>query len=105
MSQTAVLTAVQPDISYHPNWEKYIARRNRRVQNENLEKTLPTGFPDRLKSPLVWEGEDFKDEKEWVLTLDEEQWKEVKDALSYFQGRPFQPRRNFSGWRIVIEQD
>ena len=88
MSQTTTVTLApsQPDISYHPSWENYIARRDRRVQTELLARTLPTGFPAKLHSPLVWEDADFKDEAEWTLTLKDEQWVEIEEALAFFKG-------------------
>lgn len=47
----------QPDIAYHPDWDKYQARTARRLQSEALPKTLPDGFPPELKGQLVWDGE------------------------------------------------
>ena len=88
MSQTTtkVLSPSQPDISYHPSWENYVARRDRRVQTESLATTLPNGFPAKLYSPLVWEGTDFTDEAQWTLTLDDQQWIEIEEALAFFKG-------------------
>lgn len=57
MPTTETIThSVQPDIQYHPDYEKYQARTLRRKQNEVLQVTLPDGFPPQLDSPLVWEG-------------------------------------------------
>ncbi|KAI1055266.1 hypothetical protein LB505_009528 [Fusarium chuoi] len=47
----------QPDISYHPDWDKYQARVARRTQTDDLTKSLPEGFPKELKGDLVWDGE------------------------------------------------
>lgn len=44
---------MQPDIQYHPDYEKYQARTERRKATEILTKTLPAGFPAELISPLV----------------------------------------------------
>lgn len=53
------------------------------MQTEALAKSLPPGFPAKPNSPLVWEGADFN---EWTLTLDDEQWAEVEEALAFFKG-------------------
>uniref|UniRef100_A0A8H7TU94 TauD/TfdA-like domain-containing protein n=1 Tax=Bionectria ochroleuca TaxID=29856 RepID=A0A8H7TU94_BIOOC len=42
----------QPDIAYHPDWDKYQARAARRTQTEDLPKTLPEGFPKELKAEI-----------------------------------------------------
>lgn len=80
----------QPDIQYHPDEAKYKARTARRLaEDPSLPSTpLPDGFPKRLESPLVWEGSDWKDEKEWVYELNAEQLKEIDDALKHFQSTP-----------------
>lgn len=83
---TEVITAQkQPDISYHPDLAKYQARTERLKQQRLPEVGLPAGFPEELHSPLVWEGKDFADEKEWTLVLDEAQLQEVRDALAHFK--------------------
>ncbi|KAF9522696.1 hypothetical protein CPB83DRAFT_864089 [Crepidotus variabilis] len=78
--------AKQPDIEYHPDRVKWEARTARRLKEDpSLPKTaLPEGFPAQLDSPLVWEGKDWKDEKEWVYELTGEDVKEVDDALKHF---------------------
>lgn len=83
--------AKQPDIEYHPDRAKWKARTTRRLEADpSLPKTaLPEGFPEQLKSPLVWEGKDWKDEKEWVYELTEADVKEVDDALKHFHGKSF----------------
>ncbi|KAM6498993.1 hypothetical protein JOM56_006941 [Amanita muscaria] len=81
-----------PDIEYQPNEEKYAARTARRLaEDPSLPKSsLPDGFPEKLESALVWEGKDFKDEKEWVYELSPNQLKEIDDAVKYFRslGKP-----------------
>ena len=54
-----------PDIEYHPNREKWHVRTARRLlEDPSLPTTpLPTGFPKKLDSPLVWEGKDWQSEK------------------------------------------
>lgn len=88
--QTSTITqsvVQQPDIEYLPNAEKYKARTARRLaENPSLpNSTLPEGFPLKAESPLVWEGNDFKDEKEWVYDLTPDQLGEIDDAVKHFR--------------------
>ncbi|KAL5357986.1 hypothetical protein BJX96DRAFT_182540 [Aspergillus floccosus] len=87
MSTTAVETqaGVQPDIQYHPDYEKYKARTQRRKATEELIQTLPPGFPTQLSSPLVWEGKDMESRDDWIYKLSEEQLNEIDTALKHFQ--------------------
>lgn len=80
--------AKQPDIEYHPNEEKWKARTARRLaEDPALVKTpLPAGFPQKLDSPLVWEGKDWKDPETWEYTLSDEQLQEIDDAVKHFNG-------------------
>ncbi|KAG6855850.1 hypothetical protein H0H87_010002 [Tephrocybe sp. NHM501043] len=84
---TASASAQQPDIQYHPNEAKWKARTARRLaENPSLPQTpLPEGFPAKVDSPLVWQGSDWKDEKEWVYELNADQLKEIDDALKHFR--------------------
>ena len=77
----------QPDIEYHPDEDKYKARTARRLAEDPTlpRSNLPEGFPRRLESPLVWEGKDFKDEKEWVYELTPDQLEEIDDAIKHFR--------------------
>ncbi|RJE25472.1 Taurine catabolism dioxygenase TauD, partial [Aspergillus sclerotialis] len=87
MSTAVVETkvGVQPDIQYHPDYEKYRARTERRKMTEDLSQTLPPGFPAHLSSPLVWEGKDIEGRDDWIYHLSEEQLDEVDAALKHFQ--------------------
>ncbi|TFK32123.1 hypothetical protein BDQ12DRAFT_775069 [Crucibulum laeve] len=82
----------QPDIEYHPNEEKWNARTARRLaEDPSLPQTpLPKSFPQKLDSPLVWEGSDWKDESEWVYNLSKDELKEIDDAVKHFHslGKP-----------------
>jgi hypothetical protein len=75
----------QPDIAYHPDWEKYQARVARRTQTETLTKDLPEGFPKELKGDLVWEGETIAQEYNWTYTFSAEQLEDVDKALAHFK--------------------
>jgi hypothetical protein len=76
----------QPDIEYHPDEGKWTARTARRLAEDPslLSTPLPNDFPKSLQSPLVWQGSDWKSEKEWVYQLNAEQLKEIDDALKHF---------------------
>ncbi|RGP76569.1 hypothetical protein FLONG3_5231 [Fusarium longipes] len=75
----------QPDIAYHPDWDKYQARVARRTQTENLTKELPEGFPRELKGDLVWDGETIAQEYDWTYTFSAEQLDEIDRALAHFK--------------------
>lgn len=78
----------QPDIEYHPDPPKYHARMELRLKdNPSLPKTpLPSVFPTKVEGPIVWEGKDWTDEKQWVYELSEAELKEINDAVEYFKG-------------------
>ncbi|KAF8079384.1 taurine catabolism dioxygenase TauD [Lyophyllum atratum] len=78
----------QPDITYHPDRDKWHARTARRIKEDPFLPTieLPAGFPKKLESPLVWEGKDWQDEKQWVYELSAEELKEINDAVQHFHG-------------------
>lgn len=75
----------QPDIGYAPDLDKYLARVQRRLKEESLEKTLPEGFPEKLHSDLVWDGKDLAEKYDWTHTLSPEEVEEVDNALKHFQ--------------------
>ncbi|CAG9954288.1 unnamed protein product [Clonostachys rosea f. rosea IK726] len=75
----------QPDIAYHPDWDKYQARAARRTQTEDLPKTLPEGFPKELKGDLVWEGETIAQQYDWTYVLSADQLAEIDSALAHFK--------------------
>lgn len=81
---------VQPDIGYHPDVEKYLARSKRRLaENPDLPNVaLPPGFPQRVDGPIVWKGADWRGEEQWVYRLDGSELKEIDDALQHFKGVP-----------------
>lgn len=79
------LTQKQPDISYHPDFEKYQLRTDRPKPFRPAKSGLPTGFPAQLTGPLVWERKGFTDEKEWTFSLNESQLEEIHKALVHFR--------------------
>lgn len=76
----------QPDIAYHPDWDKYQARAARRLRSETLPKTLPGGFPTQLEGKLVWDGETIAKEYDWTYVLSAQQLEEIDQALAHFKG-------------------
>jgi hypothetical protein len=84
-TSVAQTQARQPDISYHPDLAKYKLRAER-LKDQRSTTGLPAGFPRKLMGPIVWEGKDLTIEKQWTLSLNEEQLKEIHDALLYFKG-------------------
>jgi hypothetical protein len=79
----------QPDIGYHPDYQKYLERTARRLsENPDLPNTpLPPNFPKRLEGPIVWEGNDWNSEDQWVYRLSESELREIDDALEHFKGK------------------
>lgn len=78
----------QPDISYKPDREKWSKRTAQRLAEDPtlLSTPLPSGFPQKLDSPLVWEGKDWKNESQWVYNLSAVELKEIDEAVHYFHG-------------------
>jgi len=85
MAAAQVLRPTQPDIQYHPDYEKYQARSQRRKDTEDLSTILPDGFPQQLSSTLVWEGKDVEKRDDWILRLNEAQLDELDQALKSFR--------------------
>jgi hypothetical protein len=84
----------QPDIAYHPDWNKYQARVARRTETEDLQKILPEGFPKELQGDLVWEGETLAQKYEWTYVLSANQLAEIDNALAHFKCKlPVVPSR------------
>jgi hypothetical protein len=75
----------QPDIDYAPNFDKYLARSQRRNAEEKLNKSLPEGFPQRLESDLVWDGSDIAKRYNWIYELSSEEIEEIEAGLKHFK--------------------
>jgi hypothetical protein len=82
----------QPDIAYTPNPETYKIRIHRRQQSEELSKTLPQGFPQRLDSPLVWDGATVSGTYKWSYELNEAELEEIHQALEAFKSKLPSPK-------------
>ncbi|KAF5636133.1 family oxidoreductase [Fusarium sp. NRRL 52700] len=85
ITPAALLPPGQPDISYHPEWNKYQARVARRTQTEKLTKTLPEGFPKELKGDLVWDGETIAQKHDCTYVLLPAQREEIDKALAHLK--------------------
>ncbi|KAJ5752926.1 hypothetical protein N7520_009843 [Penicillium odoratum] len=75
----------QPDIQYHPDWVKYEARSRQRKETESLQSNIPAGFPQKLDSPLVWEGKEIEKRRDWIYQLSDLQLDEIDAALQSFK--------------------
>lgn len=80
-------------LSYYPSREEFAARTSHRLQNEQIQDSLPNGFPAQLNSKLVWDRGSFSidehesnDGTDCVLALDEEQLAEIDAAVKHFEG-------------------
>ncbi|KAJ5837909.1 uncharacterized protein N7525_003097 [Penicillium rubens] len=86
MSAVQTITMpTQPDIQYHPEYEKFKERTRHRKETETLQSTLPENFPEKLVSPLVWEGKDVEKRDDWVYQLSDDQLDELDAALKSFK--------------------
>jgi hypothetical protein len=85
MTTSFVLPTQQLDIEYVPNVEKWRARTQQRLKTEKLSRELPSGFPTKLISDLVWEGDQLKDVYDCTYELNDEELNEIEHALVHFQ--------------------
>ncbi|KAH7138318.1 TfdA family taurine catabolism dioxygenase TauD [Dendryphion nanum] len=76
--------AGQPDIAYAPDYDKYLARVQRRLATERLQNSLPEGFPHRLGSDLVWDKNDIEKRYDWAYQLTPADLEEIEKALQHF---------------------
>lgn len=76
----------QPDIAYTPNLEIYQQRLKRRQETEELDTTLPDGFPHKLHSHMAWTSTTVSDQYGWVYELSEPDLDEIQQALDIFKG-------------------
>ncbi|KAF8646251.1 hypothetical protein AX16_007308 [Volvariella volvacea WC 439] len=84
---TTNLTSISPPLAYQPNYADWQARSARRLAvDPDLPHTpLPQGFPKKIVSPLVWEGQDWGfDESRWVYNLTDGHLTEIQNAVAHF---------------------
>ena len=77
--------AAQPDIGYTPDYNKYLARVQKRLATERLNKTLPSGFPPKLESDLVWDKDDIASRYNWTYVLSSSDLEEIEQGLQHFK--------------------
>lgn len=98
--------AHQPDIEYQPDRTKWEARTARRLAADPSlpNKPLPAGYPKKLESPLVWEGSDWKDEKQWIYPLSASDLSEIAHAVKHFRSAccPLPSRTLSSRWLYFV---
>ncbi|CAI7573595.1 unnamed protein product [Penicillium glandicola] len=86
MSAVQTITVpTQPDIQYHPEYEKYKERTRHRKETETLQTILPPNFPQKLVSPLVWEGKEVEKRGDWIYQLSDDHLDELDTALKSFK--------------------
>ncbi|KAL4950665.1 hypothetical protein BDW69DRAFT_201999 [Aspergillus filifer] len=54
------------------------------IAEEDLPTSLPHGFPDQLRFPLVWSGRDFSNPSDWTYYLPVAEVEEITRALHHF---------------------
>ena len=86
---TIIVQLKQPDIDYHPDVDKYLARvtRNDAENPDRANVALPDGFPIQVDGPIVWEGKDWASENQWVYKLSVIELEEIGNALDYFKSK------------------
>ncbi|KAI1075995.1 Clavaminate synthase-like protein [Whalleya microplaca] len=85
VTPAAVAPPGQPDISYAPDFQKYQARKDRRLKAGGLPKELPEGLPQELTGKLVWDGRTLAEAYNWTYVLQPGQLDEIELALKHFK--------------------
>lgn len=80
------------DIGYEVDEAKYRRRVEARLLANDLPTTVPAGWPTKVSGPLVWGGDDFPDETEYVYQLTDADKAEIALALDHFKGQSFLQR-------------
>lgn len=92
------MTQITEHIPYYPNREQYEVRLQYHLQKPAVAGSLPYGFPEKLNSEMVWEGQNVSFDKPgvdggapYLVTLNNTQLVEIEAALRYFQSgyRPY----------------
>ncbi|KAG9598997.1 hypothetical protein KCU77_g431, partial [Aureobasidium melanogenum] len=74
-----------PYFQYMPDFEEYTARAKRRVEDEQLDRELPAGFPTKLTGGLVRDADSVSKDFDYNYHLTAEDLKEIQDALHHFK--------------------
>lgn len=75
------------DIGYEVDEAKYHRRSEGRLRAGDLPTTVPAGWPAEVSGPLVWSGDDYSDENEYIYELTDADKVEIVGALNYFKGK------------------
>jgi len=78
---------LRPNIEWLPNVQTYLER-VQRLKSAKLERptSVPAGWPEQLSTKRVWSGSDFANSEEFIMHLNEDDVKEIEDALEFFKG-------------------
>ncbi|KAI1484381.1 hypothetical protein F5X96DRAFT_693150 [Biscogniauxia mediterranea] len=71
------------DINYEFDEQKYLRRRDARVQAGGLRTDLPEGWPKAFHGPLAWKKSDISDDFPFIYRLTDCDEKEIDNALTY----------------------
>lgn len=75
-----------PDIDWVPSLKSYMARVERLSRSQNTRvTTLPSGFPEKIKTRRAWAGHDFAEDKSYIYVLSETEVSEIEEALAHFK--------------------
>ena len=80
-----------PDIGWVPDAALFEKRSAARAYMREVQPNLPPGWPDELRGPLVWSGEDWKSEKQFAYMLSEAERLDLRNALVQFKSRREHP--------------
>lgn len=86
MAAATTSVASQPDIAYTPDYDKYVDRARRREKSGELDTSLPPGFPQKLESDLVWDGQNLASRFDWTYRLTDHDLEEIDAAVQHFKG-------------------
>jgi hypothetical protein len=79
-----------PDIQWHPSYETYLRRiAALKAYRSDRQKTLPEGYPQRVDKPWVWSGDEIPAER-YVVLLNENDVKQIEEALGLFKGKLYE---------------
>lgn len=73
-------------INWQPDYEVYI-NRPATAASQAPKGALMRGWPKMLVSALVWKGQDFQSEEEYIYNLGDDEKREIKNALRHFKSQ------------------
>lgn len=84
-NENLITGATSADIGWIPDFAKFRERTAARSRTDRFDDILPEGWPRSLDHPLVWSGDDLKEEQ-YVYELSPSQKLEIYSALSRLKG-------------------